>query len=325
MTDLQTKAAARQIYCVLSARSLPYAAPCLASLARNAIETLSITLITDEVADGEALKQAVAQIADRDRHGWRVLIKADVDTIADEKLAAFPHVHAFRNGHPCWRKITDPALVAADGEEIIILDPDVYFPNTFAFEATASNGIALMWQRPNCLLPEDTVRAAFEQGIAMADHTDIGVAQFRQMLDWGHLDRLIERLGGEALPWSMHVESIVWAELAQSMGGAHLNPTAWRCFDNSVVTRMKIKLGVPGASIFASLDLDKMKCLHAGGVAKNWIAKAEEDGVLAPKSRLDQPTVPKPYVAFSRSKFERKFQVRRWAARLGLYRLLNGE
>jgi hypothetical protein len=314
----------RKIYCVLSARSLAYAGPCLGSLARNASETLSITLITDDAEDGAALTAAVAGIAGRERHRWQILTKADVDKIAVQKLQAFPNVAAFRDGHPCWRKITDPALVAPDGEEIIILDPDVYFPNAFAFEPTAERGIALMWQRPNCLLPEETVRSAFEQGFAMADHTDIGVAQFQQQLDWGHLDQLIERLGGQSLPRSMHVESIVWAELAISMGGAHLDPTAWRCFDNSVMTRLKVKMGTEGHRIFAGLDLHRMKCLHAGGVAKNWIPEAERMGILSPGRTLDSPTSPLPYALFAREKFERKFMVRRWAARLGLYRLLGG-
>jgi hypothetical protein len=321
---MPTETARRDVYCVLSARSLSYAGACLASLARNAIEPLSITLITDEAEDKAALEDAVALFTDRERHHWRIMTKADVDNIADTALAAFPHVKAFRDGHPCWRKITDPALVAKAGQEVIILDPDVYFPNAFTFEPTQNEGLYLMWQRPNCLLPEETVRTAFNQGFQMADHTDIGVAQFRQSLDWGHLDRFIEKLGGTDLPWSMHVESIVWAELALSMGGGHLNPVAWRCFDNSVLTRLKVKLGVTGSAIFGSLDLGQMKCLHAGGVAKNWIPEAEAQGILNPGNRLDTPSPPIAYHLFPHAKFERKFRLRRWVWRLGLYRLIGG-
>jgi hypothetical protein len=314
--------AVRRVYCVLSARSLSYAGPCLASLARNAIETLSIVLITDDPSDVIALQEAVAGFAERERHRWQFMAKTDVDIIADRKLAGFPNVRAFREGHPCWRKVTDPALVTDPGEEVIILDPDVYFPNPFTFEPTADSGVYLMRQRPNCLLPEETVRTAFDQGVAVADHTDIGVAQFRQQLDWAHLDRLIEILGGTKLPRSMHVESIAWAELAMSMGGGHLNPKAWKCFDNSVGTRLLAKLGVEGFRLLGNLDLEQMKCLHAGGVAKNWLQEAELQGVLQPRRILDGNTKPIVYKRFSREKFERKFAIRRLAARLGLYRLI---
>lgn len=316
--------ALRHIYCVLSARSLPYARRCLASLLRNAAEPLSITLITDEQEDRGLLQEAMTSADNPSQHDWRILIKDDVDRIAEHRLAEYPAVRAFRNGHPCWRKITDPALVAGPGEDVIIVDPDVYFPNQFCFEPTPPTGICLMWQRPNCLLPEATVRSAFEQGISMADHTDIGVAQFRQALDWGHLDTLIAKLGGAHLPRSMHVESIVWAELAVTMGGAHLDPVAWRCFDNSVLTRVRTKLGRPGYATLAALDIENMKCLHGGGVAKNWFPEAEQRGLLDSRSQLKKPKAGRPYVLFLRSKFERKFALRRRAAQLGLYSVIGG-
>ncbi len=62
---------------------------------------------------------------------------------------------------------------------MVLLDPDLYFPNTFRFEPTPEQGILLMWQRPNCLLPHKTVRAAMDAGIPLARHVDIGVAQWR--------------------------------------------------------------------------------------------------------------------------------------------------
>ena len=320
----QPQYALRHVYSVLSARSLPYARHCLASLLRNAIEPLSITLITDEAEDRVLLQEAMTSVDNPLQHDWCILIKEDVDRIAEQRLAEYPAVRAFRNGHPCWRKITDPALMAGSGEEVIILDPDVYFPNQFCFEPTPKTGIYLMWQRPNCLLPEATVRSAFGQGISMADHTDIGVAQFSDSLDWGHLDTLIERLGGADLPRSMHVESIVWAELAVTMGGEHLNAEAWRCFDNSVLTRIRAKLGRPGYATIAALDIKNMKCLHGGGVAKNWFPEAEQRGLLDTRARLEKPAAGRPYVQFLRSKFEQKFALRRKAAQLGLYRIIGG-
>ena len=50
--------------------------------------------------------------------------------------------------------MTDPLLLSRPGEEMLLLDPDLYFPNRFLFEATPSNGLSLMWQRPN--LPPPT-------------------------------------------------------------------------------------------------------------------------------------------------------------------------
>lgn len=311
----------RKVYCVLSARSLSYSEACLKSLARNALETLDIVLITDGLED-KAQLQAIEGLDPDRRHSWRVLEKTEVDLIAERVLADYPAVRQFREGHPCWRKVTDPALVAAPGEELILLDPDVYFPNPFTFEPKPEKGIYLMWQQPNCLLPEKTVRTAYAQGIVMADHTDIGVAQLGEAIDWKHLDRLVTRLDVGSVAWSMHVESIVWAELAITMGGGYLDPQAWRCFRNSLGGRIARKLGRRGVSTLAGLDIANMKCLHAGGIAKNWLVEAERIGVLAPRRALDRPTPVRPFEIYERIKFERKFRLRHLAEHLGLYRLL---
>jgi hypothetical protein len=313
----------RKVYCVLSARSLSYSEACLKSLFRNAIEPLDVVLITDDAQDKTQLL-AVKDMDPEGRHIWSVMDKAEVDVLAEAQLADHPAVRQFREGHPCWRKVTDPVLVAKPGEEIIILDPDVYFPNPFTFEPAPANGIYLMWQAPNCLLPEDTVRAAFDSGVVMADHTDIGVAQLGGTLDWAHLNTLIVKLGGADLPWSMHVESIVWAELAMAMGGGYLDPRAWHCFANDVSGRISRKLGKTGVATLASLDVAGMKCMHAGGIAKNWLVDAEKIGVFASHNRQDRPTSIKPFETFPREKFERKFKLRRLAEKIGLYKILGG-
>jgi hypothetical protein len=126
------------------------------------------------------------------------------------------------------------------------------------------------------------------------------------------------------MPRSMHVESIIWAALAMTMGGGYLNPERWHCHRNSVAGRIQRKLGQSGVAAIASLDVASFKCLHGGGEAKNWFADAEKAGVLAPGSDLTNPSPVKPYGIFPRSKFERKFALRRLAARLGLYRLIGG-
>lgn len=314
----------RKIYIVLSARSLSYAHCCMESLARNAAEPLDVTLITDDAKDKQKLADTIASFDLPATQSWRVFDKAEADARAERLYADYPAIRAFREGHPCWRKITDPPLFAQPGEEMVILDPDVYFPNRFAFEPTPENGLLLMWQHPNCLLPEDVVRQAFETGIVMADHTDIGVAHARFPLGWGELERLIKALGGTAMPRSMHVESIIWAALAMSMGGGYLDPRRWHCYRNSVTGRVKRKLGQSGVEALASLDIATFKCLHGGGEAKNWFPDAEHAGVLSPGATLTEPAPIKPYGIFPRSKFERKFALRRMATRLGLYRLLGG-
>jgi UDP-glucose 4-epimerase len=234
---------------VLGARSLPYAGACLASLFRSAIEPLQLTLITDGPGDVQGLTAAMAAIAPGAQHSWSVAGKAEADQRADALPAGLHHLREFRQGHPCWRKVTDPALFAEDGREVIILDPDVYFPNPFRFEATPAEGLLLMWQAPNCLHPPEVVRAAFDAGIRMADHTDIGVCQLAAPPDWQWLDWLVGRLGGRDLPRSMHVESIVWAALAMQAGGGYLDPRPWVCWRNTVWGRVRSRLGAEGAEL----------------------------------------------------------------------------
>ncbi len=167
------------------------------------------------------------------------------------------------------------------------------------------------------------MRAAYEKGAVMADHTDIGVAQIGGLFDWAHLEQLCTTLDFSAWAWSMHVESIVWAELAMAMGGGYLDPQAWHCFANTVTGRLQRKLGKSGIASLSDLDIGRMKCLHGGGAAKNWFVDAEKAGLFAPRTRLDQPTPVRPYEAYPRKKFERKFALRRLAGRLGLYGLLS--
>jgi hypothetical protein len=314
--------ATRKLFIVLSARSLPYAKLCIASLFRNAIESLDLTLITDDESEKDAIQQVMRSQTIADRHRWRVYSKADADMRAEGFYADFSAVARFRQGHPCWRKITDPPLFASPSDEIIILDPDVYFPNRFTFEPTPTSGILLMRQRPNCLLPESVVRTAYAADIAMADYTDIGVCQFRTPLDFVFIDRLIEDLGGANLPRSMHVESIVWAALAEHSGGGYLDPVAWRCFDNSVLSRMERRMGRTGVTTLGRLDFGQMKCFHAGGVAKYWLAEAENAGQLSAGHALAASTPVQAFVRYPKRKFERKIVLRQAARALGAYRVL---
>jgi hypothetical protein len=311
----------RKVYYVLGKSSLPYAERCIASLVRSSTETMAVVILTDSPADAASVSEAITPLFAETRHSLRVIDEVEARARADTYYADFPAIRQFREGHPCWRKITDPQMYAAFGEEVIILDPDVYFPNQFAFEPAPEFGVALMYQPPNCLLPEDVVRRAFEEHITMADHTDIGVCQFNSPINFFYLEEILTKLSEKPLPRSMHIESIVWAALAAQWGGGHFLPQVWHCYRNSLSERVARRLGRSGIESLKRLKLKDMKAFHAGGEAKYWLVDAEKAGILAHRHANVTPTPKVRYKPFSRSKFERKFLLRRIAAKTGLSRL----
>jgi len=312
----------RKVYCVLSARSLPYAVNALESLTANSLEDLDITLITDGDSDKIALTDAMTRLAIPARHAWRVCAQAEADQRAESVLAPYPNIAAFRFGHPCWRKITDPMLFASPGEEMIILDPDLYFPNRFRFEPTPASGLLLMYQPPSCLLPHEVVVRAFDEGVRLAHHTDIGVAQARNGFDLAWLDDLIQRLGGKTLPRSMHVESIVWAAMAMREGGGYLDPEHWHCWRNSQWKRLALKLGISGRSILRSEQFSTMKCFHGGGIAKWWVPDAVKAGDLPIPREVTTAVSAKPYEELTRQAYDSMQRLKGLARRLGYYRVM---
>ena len=313
----------RPVFVVLSARSLGYARHCLQSLFTNALEPLSLVLITDGPEDKAAVVETLETIAPDPRHRWAVHDKAEADARAAELFAHYPNIQQFRHGHPCWRKITDPPLFAAEGE-MVILDPDVYFPNPFRFEPTPPTGLLLMWQPTNCLFPPSTVRRAFRLGIPMADKVDIGVSHVNNPLDWEWLDWLIGKLGGRDLPdWTAHVEPIIWAALAMRIGGGYLDPRAWYCWHYTVAKRLRVRLlKESGLNILRRESLREVKCFHAGGNAKWWLVDAINAGMLDPVGPQEQPFPPIPYQEYTRARFERKQAARGVASALGIMRVV---
>jgi len=135
---------------VLSPRSLVYARHALESLFRNSSESVHLRLITDSVRDEEELSMAIASL-NTNGHRWEVYSEQDLTDREAELFTRHENLRTFRHGHPCWRKITDPLLLSEPDAELILLDPDLYFPNRFQFEQTPDSGLLLMWQRPNCL------------------------------------------------------------------------------------------------------------------------------------------------------------------------------
>ena len=312
----------RGVYCVLSSRSLPYARQAMASLAAHSIENLDLTLITDGADDKTALVEAMQALAMPERHRWRVVAQAEADDIAAGMLSRHPNIAAFRFGHPCWRKVTDPMLFAPSGGEMVILDPDLYFPNRFRFEPTPKDGLLLMRQHPHCLLPHEVVIRAYDQGIRLAHHTDIGVAQVSNRLDLDFLDALIARLGGTALPRAMHIESIIWAALAMRMGGGYLDPVHWHCWRNSQWKRVLRRFGASGRTVLRSERFQAMKCFHGGGIAKWWIPEALAAGDLPAPGEVLEARPPLPYEELTRDGYEATQRLKAWARRAGYYRLV---
>jgi len=273
-------AAPRRVFMVLSPVSLGYARFALESLFRNSAEPVHLHLVTDSTADKNALIEELISRQNISGHLWSVFAE---DELADREASvfgAYPNIRLFRHGHPCWRKITDPVLLSKDTEEMVLLDPDIYFSNRFRFETTPKTGVLLMWQKPSCLVPPETVRSTMEQGIRFAHHVDIGVSGWRALVDLDWLEWLLIRLNVGSLPRVMHIEAIVWAALAMRIGGGYLDPKLWHCWHRTQSKRILRKLGVPGIHLLRAENFSAIKCFHAGGEAKWWLAEAKLKGML---------------------------------------------
>jgi hypothetical protein len=204
-------------------------------------------------------------------------------------------------------------------DEMIVLDPDIYFPNRFRFEPTAPVGVYLMWQKPSCLLPPEVVEAAIEARIPLAHHTDIGVAQWRLPIDLDWLDWLIGRLGSSQLPKNMHFESIVWAALAMQLGGGYLDPKHWLCWHRSQYKRLCLKFGAGGARILSQENFSAVKCFHAGGEAKWWLAGAEELGAFESSACITSSKGFRPFVELTPSYYRSLQKGKKLLRRVGYY------
>jgi hypothetical protein len=305
---------------VLSPRSLPYARLALASLLRNCAEALHLHLITDSDADKQVLLEALAAHPRHPRQQCSVAAESELADRETDLFGNYPNLRAFRHGHPCWRKVTDPMLMSEPGAELLLLDPDLYFPNEFTFENTPASGLLLMWQRPNCLLPPEVVRAAFSAGIRLARHVDIGVSHWRASADLDWLDWLLGRLGGERLPHIMHVEAIVWAAVAMREGGGYLDPAFWVCWHRTQSKRLRLKLGMAGARILRGERWSEIKCFHAGGEAKWWLPDAQSSGILKSGAAQARPGRVRPFVELSGRRYEMEQGAKHVLRGLGYYR-----
>jgi len=304
---------------VLSPTSLGYSHFSLESLFRNCAESLHLHLITDSANDKDQLIEELTLRQDTTGHQWSVFSEEE---LADREAALFdrfPNLRLFRHGHPCWRKITDPLLLTDDKEEMVLLDPDLYFPNRFTFESTPQTGVLLMWQKPSCLVPPKTVRMAMEQGIRFAHHVDIGVGGWRAPVDMDWMEWLLERLDVKTVPRVMHIEAIVWAALAMRIGGGHLDPRLWHCWHRNQPKRILRKAGVPGIHLLRVEDFSSIKCFHAGGEAKWWLAEAKERGMFDQGKDQTAPGNILPFRELLPETYYREQRFKSLLARLGYY------
>jgi hypothetical protein len=315
---------ARRVFMILSPRTLNYARVALKSLLTNSLEPIHLHLVTDSNSDKQLLSEEVGGYTFPSCHRCKIFSEEDLDDHESRIYGLYPNLRAFRNGHPCWRKITDPLLLSGGDEEIVVLDPDLYFPNKFRFETTPDRGLLLMWQKPNCLLPAATVDAAIGRGIPLAHHVDIGVAHWRAHVDLDWLEWLLAQLGLESHPgvrFSMHVEAIVWAAIAMHSGGGYLPAEHWRCWRRSQRIRLLRKLHVPGPQLLRHEPFSTIKCFHAGGEAKHWLEAARRRGWLDSDRVLDLPGTVLPFVELTPRAYHREQAFKSWLRRFGYYNL----
>jgi hypothetical protein len=301
--------APRRVFMVLSPRSLSYARFALESLFRNVAEPIHLYLITDSLEDRANLEEELSLRQQTDPHTWSVYAEEDLADYESSLFARMPNLRQFRRGHPCWRKITDPVLLSAPGEEMVILDPDLYFPNRFRFEKTPHSGVLLMWQKPHCLWPPEVVKAAMQADVAIAHHVDIGVAHWRAPLDLEWIEWLLTKLNGPQLPLMMHVEAILWSAIAMQFGGGYLDPGSWHCWQRGRYKQARIKLGTPGIEILRKENFSRMKCFHAGGEAKYWLADAKTAGLLDREQDRTEASPLMPFVELPPQAYYRQQQL----------------
>ena len=322
MSALPEAGQPRALYMVLSPHALPYARLALTSLLANATEPLHLTLITDSTEDKRVLEDVLRALPSRPHQTWTVISELELVDAEADRFRSLPNLRLLRHGHPCWRKITDPLLLSRPAAEIVLLDPDLHFPNPFTFEATPSSGLLLMWQQPNCLLPAEIVQRALDASVPLARHVDIGVAHWRGDLDLEWLDWLVGTLGGASLPRVMHVEAILWSALAMHIGGGHLDPARWVCWRRSQSKRVRVKLGAAGAALLRAEPWGQMKCVHAGGEAKWWLSAALQE---APNAAHPQ-TAPSPVLSFvplTATRYACEQGAKRLLGHLGYYKVFS--
>jgi hypothetical protein len=117
----------------------------------------------------------------------------------------------------------------------------------------------------------------------------------------------------------MHIEAIVWAAIAMQIGGGYLDPNLWHCWYRNQTKRMLRTLGLAGVHLLRVEDFSAIKCFHAGGEAKWWLAEAKEKGMLDQQGDRTQPGPIIPYEELLPATYIREQRVKGYLKKLGYY------
>jgi len=85
--------------------------------------------------------------------------------------------------------------------------------------------------------------------------------------------------------------------------------------------RIQGKLGMNGSRLLRREPFPTIKCFHAGGQAKNWLAESKREGFLDTDNSVAIPGKIHPFVEISRKAYEREQNMKKWLATLGYYSL----
>jgi len=313
----------RRVFMLLSSRALPYAKLCIRTMLANSDEPIALRLVADDNQEKSVLQAETAEFSASGENTIEVIAKDEVSDRLTDRFPGLAGLRALHEGHPCWRKIIDPLVLSEENDEAIVTDPDLFFPNSYTFEATPAEGVMVMRQGPNCLFPPAAVREAFELGVRLANHVDIGVAQLRAgAVDPEWLDWLASGLDLDAYRPFMHIEAILWSAMAMRFGGRHLDPKVWRCWERGKFKRLAIAAGLPGRWTLRLEPLDSVKCIHVSGPSKWWVTEAIAFGELKEfHNDCRAPSVGSAYVELTRAEYEREQRLKTRFEKLGLYRL----
>lgn len=312
----------RRVFLLMHSSALPYARLSIRTMLANSAEPVQLRLVADDAAERDLLEAETAPLA---APGSEILVTAQ-EEVSDLLASRFPGragLRALHEGHPCWRKVIDPLVLSDPEDEIIVTDPDLLFPNRYAFEPTPAEGVMVMRQGPDCLFPPPAVRATFDRGVRLANHVDIGVAQLRAgAVDPDWLDWLCAGMELDRFRPFMHIEAILWSALAMRFGGRHLDPAAWRCWERGKLKRLAVAAGVPGHWTLKAEPLASVKCIHVSGPSKWWVQDALKAGSLK-ETGTDRtaPSTGPAYAELTRAGYEREQRLKGLVRRVGLYRL----
>jgi hypothetical protein len=111
--------------------------------------------------------------------------------------------------------------------------------------------------------------------------------------------------------------------MAMHFGGGYLDRKHWLCWHRTQFKRLLLKLGVKVSRILKMEDFSEIKCFHAGGEAKWWLAN---DAYLLQSADHQKPITTlagfKPFVELRPSEYRSLQRSKAWLRKLGYYSVL---